>query len=82
MKEAMALVKDELGIDAVILHTKKYKKGGFLGYKSKEYVEVTAAVEDQPKRPRMPKLPDLSAAITAAPVVPKNVVAQYKTAGT
>lgn len=82
MKEAMALVKDELGIDAVILHTKKYKKGGFLGYKSKEYVEVTAAVEDQPKRPRMPKLPDLSAAITAVPVVPKNVVAQYKTAGT
>ncbi len=82
MKEAMALVKDELGIDAVILHTKKYKKGGFLGYKSKEYVEVTAAVEDQPKRPRMPKLPDFSAAITAAPVVPKNVVAQYKTAGT
>ena len=82
MKEAMALVKDELGIDAVILHTKKYKKGGFLGYKSKEYVEVTAAVEDQPKRPRMPKQPDLSAAIPAVPVVPKNVVAQYKTAGT
>ena len=78
----MAMVKDELGIDAVILHTKKYKKGGFLGYKSKEIVEVTAAVEDKPKRPHLPKLPDLAAVPAAAPLVPKNVLTQYKTAGT
>ena len=26
------MVKDELGRDAVILHTKRYKQGGFLGY--------------------------------------------------
>ena len=36
------MVKDELGRDAVILHTKRYKQGGFLGYKAKEVVEVTA----------------------------------------
>ena len=46
MKEAMQQVKDELGRDAVILHTKKYREGGFLGYHSKEVVEVTAAIED------------------------------------
>ena len=33
------MVKDELGRDAVILHTKRYRQGGFLGYKSKEVVE-------------------------------------------
>lgn len=95
MKEAMALVKDELGRDAVILHTKKYKKGGFLGYKSKEMFEVTAAVEDEVKRaPVLPKVPlppaSTPLAETAAmgntqpapALVPKNILSQYKTAGT
>ena len=50
------MVKDELGRDAVILHTKRYKQGGFLGIQSKEVVEVTAAVDDVPRRPRV-KLP-------------------------
>ena len=50
MKEAMEEVKNELGRDAVILHTKKYREGGFLGYHSKDVVEVTAAVEDAPER--------------------------------
>lgn len=81
LKEAMAQVKLELGIDAVILHTKRYRKGGFLGYKSKEIVEVTAAIEDPDKKVKrsviLPK-----AAEPTAPVVPRNVLAQYKTAGT
>lgn len=47
MNEAMERVKNELGQDAVILHTKKYKEGGILGYGSKEVVEVTAAVEEE-----------------------------------
>ena len=55
----MADVKAELGMDAVILHTKRYRKGGFLGYKSKEIVEVTAAIEDTAKKVRR------------APVLPK-----------
>ena len=50
------MVKDELGRDAVILHTKRYRQGGFLGYKSKEVVEVTAAIDDTPRRPHV-KLP-------------------------
>ena len=87
LKEAMAMVKDELGRDAVILHTKQYKKGGFLGYKSKEIVEVTAAIEDVPKRSRSVRLPDLPPMVPntfseTKSVVPKKVLAQYKTAGT
>ena len=58
LKEAMANVKAELGVDAVILHTSKTKKGGILGFHSKEVVEVIAAVEDEASKP--------------APVVPVN----------
>ena len=93
MKEAMEMVKEELGIDAVILHTKKYRKGGFLGYKSKEIVEVTAAVEDQPmpapyeseKAGQRPsgdaneKKPEEKA---APPLLPKQILNRYKSSGT
>ena len=48
MKEAMAAMKAELGEDAVILHSRKYKKGGFLGFGGKEIIEITAAVEVVP----------------------------------
>ena len=48
LKEAMANVKSELGVDAVILHTNKIKKGGILGFHAKEIVEVIAAIEDEP----------------------------------
>ena len=88
------MVKDELGRDAVILHTKRYRQGGFLGYKSKEVVEVTAAVDDAPHRPRV-KLPPASrrrptAEESVPPVTsplprqsaPRQVLRQYKTAGT
>ena len=95
LKEAMAMVKDELGRDAVILHTKRYRQGGFFGIQSKEVVEVTAAVDDVPRRPRvklpaMPKTPR-PAPQQAAPgeplqpqiaARPRNVLSQYKTAGT
>ena len=71
MKEAMAQVKDELGTDAVILHTKRIKKGGILGYGSKEIFEVTAALDEVPRKPpkkrveRLPTLAELQAAETA-----------------
>ncbi len=81
MKEAMEHVKEELGIDAVILHTKKYKEGGFLGYGSKEIVEVTAAVEEKSSKPKEKKDTGTKAK-TAAPVLPNTVLSQYKTHGT
>lgn len=41
----MAQVKSTLGRDAVILHTRRYRRGGFAGFFGKEYVEVTAAID-------------------------------------
>ena len=96
MKEAMQQVKEELGPDAVILHTKKYREGGFLGYHSTEVVEVTAAIEDQEdaalqKRAKRnvtakQKAPvggsTLDVVSPAAPVMPSNILSQYKTNGT
>ena len=87
------MVKDELGRDAVILHTKRYKQGGFLGYKSKEVVEVTAAVDDTPRRPRvklpaMPRTPRQPTPREPEPpkpqkaAQPRNVLLQYTRAGT
>lgn len=45
MATAMANVKQELGREAVILHTRRYKKGGIFGFWGKEMVEVMAAVD-------------------------------------
>ena len=81
MKECMAQVKDAMGPDAVILHTKKYREGGFLGYGSSEVVEVTAAIEDQPENVKQPKQAKPRAAEKPAPQ-PRNVLNQYKTNGT
>ncbi len=47
VSEAMKLVKEELGVDAVILHTRKIKKAGLFGFLKKPSVEVVAAVEEK-----------------------------------
>lgn len=47
MQEAMFKVKADLGADAIILHTRKLKKGGFLGLFGKKVVEVVATVEEE-----------------------------------
>ncbi len=66
LKEAMANVKAELGVDAVILHTSKTKKGGILGFHSKEIVEVIAAVEDEASKPSPAAVPVNEAVLQAA----------------
>jgi flagellar biosynthesis protein FlhF len=43
MAQALATVRRELGSDAVILHTRQYKVGGFLGIGARNMVEVTAS---------------------------------------
>ena len=76
MKEAVAKMKAELGDDAVILHTKKYKEGGLLGLGSREMVEITAAIEDEKPAPKKePEIPQ-------RPIMPPSVLSQYKTNGT
>lgn len=48
MQEAIQQVKKELGRDAVILHARKFKKGGAFGLFGREAVEVIAAVDTAP----------------------------------
>lgn len=58
MKEAMALIKKELGPEAVILSTRKIVKNGSYGLFSKPMIEVTAAVDYHAKKePVMPPPP-------------------------
>lgn len=47
MKEAVALVKADFGQEAVILHTKRVRKGGLFGIFSRPKVEVIAATESR-----------------------------------
>ena len=77
MKDAMAAMKAELGDDAVILHSKKYKEGGLLGIGSREVVEITAAVEESsmPKKIETPRLKHPTVATS-------SVINRYKTDGT
>jgi flagellar biosynthesis protein FlhF len=45
LQEAMLKVKSDLGLDAVILHTRRVKQGGVLGLFSREVFEVTATLD-------------------------------------
>ena len=73
VKEAMEQIKDELGSDAVLLHTKKYREGGVLG--GAEMIEVTAAVDET--QARVPHAPSVYVP-PAAPILPSNVLNQYR----
>ena len=77
MKDAMAAMKEELGDEAIILHSKKYKEGGLLGIGSREVVEITAAVEEisLPKKVEPP-------ALKHPTVAPNSLLTRYKTDGT
>ena len=80
MREAVAQMKQELGENAVILHTKKYKDGGFLGVGSREMIELTAAIEDE--KPAKKELPTEKIEPPSVKVRPPSIVSQYKTSGT
>lgn len=45
LQEAMLKVKNDLGRDAVILHTRRCKQGGIFGFFGKDFFEVTATLE-------------------------------------
>ena len=53
MAAALALVKHDLGPDAVILHTRTYRRGGFLGIGCQTVVEITASNQAQMKRTKV-----------------------------
>ncbi|HPE69641.1 MAG TPA: flagellar biosynthesis protein FlhF [Thermotogota bacterium] len=46
VKDALRQIKKDLGDDAVILQTRRFKKGGFMGFGRKMMYEVTAVAED------------------------------------
>jgi flagellar biosynthesis protein FlhF len=48
IKEATAQMRNELGENAIILHTRKVPKSGMLKSLGGESVEITAAIDDQP----------------------------------
>ena len=52
MAQALALVKRDLGSDAVVLHTRSYKRGGLLGIGTRTVVEVTAGKGSEVARAR------------------------------
>jgi flagellar biosynthesis protein FlhF len=56
MAEALSAVKEDLGQDALILHTRTFKRGGVLGVGARSVVEVTATPNDErpPADPRPP----------------------------
>lgn len=54
LQSAISKVKAELGKDAVILHTKRRKRGGFFGLFGREVVEITAAAAEPPGFPHLP----------------------------
>ncbi|WP_238528274.1 flagellar biosynthesis protein FlhF [Acetonema longum] len=67
MQDAIAQVKNDLGRDAVILHTRKFRTGGVLGLFAKESVEVMAAVDNAPPQPVTPPVPLASSPVPAQP---------------
>lgn len=48
-KEALDKARAEMGENAMILHTRKFKEGGFLGFFARERVEITLAIEEEEK---------------------------------
>ncbi|MDA8233827.1 MAG: flagellar biosynthesis protein FlhF [Clostridia bacterium] len=52
MQDAMIQVKLEMGKDAVIIHTRKFKEGGFFGLFGKPMIEITAAIEETQTAPK------------------------------
>jgi flagellar biosynthesis protein FlhF len=73
MGDALAEVKKDLGKDAVILHTRTYKVGGWLGFGGRPMVEITASdgVNVLPRQK-----PDARGA-SARPVAPAAAVRAY-----
>ncbi|HTB22114.1 MAG TPA: flagellar biosynthesis protein FlhF [bacterium] len=68
VQEALRKVRQELGPDAVILYTKKVRRGGFFGLGGGEVSEVTAGVDSGPENLPASALPPVpQAPVQAAP---------------
>lgn len=70
MQDAINQVKRELGRDAVILHTRRLRKGGILGFFATEQFEVMAALDNTPKSIQPANLPYAPIPTVAKPPLP------------
>ncbi|MCW5765487.1 MAG: hypothetical protein KIT68_05875, partial [Phycisphaeraceae bacterium] len=66
--DAFAQVKKDLGKDAVILHTRSFKVGSFMGFFGKPMVEITASDDVAALGPRQVRAV-LSGQAPAAPPI-------------
>lgn len=65
----MRQIRIDLGEDAIV-KTRRYKKGGILGFGAKSYIEVVAGVDDSPIR-RTPEREDARPPVSVIP--PKTI---------
>lgn len=72
--EAIALVKKDLGRQAVILSTRTYKSGGLFGFRARMMTEITAS--DQPPGRGMPMVPRSKAEKKPEAFVPSSAPAE------
>ena len=78
MPEAMKLIRNELGQDAVILSTKTVRASGLAGIFRKQKIEVVAAVEEEKEQQKEP----VQAPPAAIQTMPRNAVPEaYRKAG-
>ena len=76
MQEARLKIKMDLGPNAVILHTRSFKKGGLFGLFGKDMVEVLAAVEPPDLGPVIRPTAQASSAPLQETIVPQAPVAE------
>src|SRR5699024_4807115 len=69
MNDALGQIKEELGLDAVILNSKPIKQGGMFGFFQKKRIEVIAALDEPPviKKRETTELPQINRGERAVP---------------
>ena len=67
LQDALSKVKKDFGPDAVILHTKKFRRGGVFGVFGREKTEVTAGIDMNVERPAQQQPPRSVTTDSSAP---------------
>lgn len=80
MQEALARVKAEMGREAVLLYTRRFRVGGLFGLFGQEMVEVTAAVDEGRAEVAAAGAPTIKRASESAPLVAAGGAVAARTA--